>query len=71
MGVSVSISAPGFSLISDEYGRVLIGVKKHATDFRPIHFKLDWCFNVCPPLIVLSTVNRSIPLNPLVFLRSV
>ncbi len=37
----------------------------------PIHFVLDWCFIVCPPLIVLYTVNRYAPLNPLDFLRSV
>ena len=36
----------------------------------PLHFKLDWCFIVCPPLIVLYTVNRYAPLNPLYFLRS-
>ena len=71
MGVSVSISSFVFSLNSDDGGRVLGGVEKHATDLTPLHFVLDWCFIVCPPLIVLYTVNRYAPLNPLAFLRSV
>ena len=36
--VSVSISSFVFSLNSDEGGRVLGGIEKHATDFDPSPF---------------------------------